>query len=128
MSCWPWPRPPAPAHTVALRYQSWRQEQTERDLDPYGVVFHIGRWYVVGHDHLRDSLRTFRIDRIASITPRDAIFTVPDGFDPVTHLTATLAQAPYRWHVEVLIDGPLDEIARRLPRAAVLSPPNPTVS
>ena len=102
-------------HTVALRYQSWRQEHSERDLDPYGVVFHVGRWYVIGHDHLRDSVRAFRIDRIASITPRDATFTLPAGFDPVTHLTAALAQTPYRWQVEVLIDGPLGDIARRLP-------------
>jgi predicted DNA-binding transcriptional regulator YafY len=112
--------------SVALRYQSWRQEHSERDLDPYGVVFHAGRWYVIGHDHLRDSLRTFRIDRIASITPRDATFTTPAGFDPVTHLIATLAQAPYRWQVEVLIDGPLGEIARRLPSsvATLTAQPN----
>lgn len=71
-------------HTVALGYRSWREERSERDLDPYGVVFHAGRWYVIGYDHLRDSLRTFRIDRIASITPRDATFTLPAGFDPVT--------------------------------------------
>ncbi|WP_277815391.1 YafY family protein [Streptomyces sp. PRh5] len=55
--------------TVGIHHQSWRQEHTERDIDPYGVVFHTGRWYVVGHDHLRDSLRTFRIDRITSVTP-----------------------------------------------------------
>lgn len=104
-------------HRVALRYQSWRQDHSERELDPYGVVFHAGRWYVVGHDHLRDSLRTFRIDRIASITPRNATFTTPAGFDPVTHVTATLARAPYRWQVEILIDGPPGEIARRLPNS-----------
>ena len=105
--------------TVAISYLSWRQDQTERDIDPYGVVFHRGRWYVVGRDHLRDSLRTFRIDRIASVTPGAQTFTAPDDFDPVTHLTSTLAQVPYRWDVEVLIHGPLDDIARRLPRTAV---------
>lgn len=83
-----------------------------------GVVFHTGRWYVVGHDHLRDGLRTFRIDRIASVTARSRRFTAPDGLDPVAHLTSTLAQGPYRWQVEVTIHGPLDEIARRLPRSA----------
>ncbi|MFE5406133.1 helix-turn-helix transcriptional regulator [Streptomyces sp. NPDC056580] len=83
------------------------------------MVFHTGRWYVVGHDHLRDSLRTFRIDRITSVTSRADNFTAPDGFDPVAHLTSTLAQGPYRWQVEVTIHGPLDEIARRLPRSAV---------
>ncbi len=105
--------------TVGITYLSWRQDRTERDIDPYGVVFHTGRWYLVGHDHLRDDLRTFRIDRIASVTPRPQTFATPDGFDPVAHLTATLAQGPYRWQVEVTIHGPLDEIARRLPRTAV---------
>ncbi|MFC8449022.1 helix-turn-helix transcriptional regulator [Kitasatospora sp. NPDC057223] len=105
--------------TVGIAYLSWRQAQTERDIDPYGVVFHTGRWYLVGHDHLRDDLRTFRIDRIASVTPRPQTFATPDGFDPVAHLTTTLAQGPYRWQVEVTIHGPLDEIARRLPRTAV---------
>ncbi|MGW1978001.1 helix-turn-helix transcriptional regulator [Streptomyces sp. NPDC001889] len=105
--------------TVGISHQSWRQEQTERDIDPYGVVFHTGRWYVVGHDHLRDSLRTFRIDRVASTTPRTRRFTAPVGFDPVAHLTSTLAQGAYRWEVEVTIHGPLDEVARRLPRSAV---------
>ncbi|KQV20977.1 MULTISPECIES: YafY family protein [unclassified Kitasatospora] len=105
--------------TVGIKYLSWRQAETERDIDPYGVVFHTGRWYLVGHDHLRDDLRTFRIDRIASVTPRPLTFATPDGFDPVAHLTATLAQGPYRWQVEVTIHGPLDEIARRLPGTAV---------
>ncbi|MGX2995362.1 helix-turn-helix transcriptional regulator [Streptomyces sp. JNUCC 64] len=107
--------------TVAISHRSWRQEHTERDVDPYGVVFHTGRWYVVGHDHLRDDLRTFRIDRVASVTPRGHGFTAPDGFDPVAHLTSTLAQGSYRWQVEVTIHGPLDEIARRLGRAVTLT-------
>lgn len=36
---------------VRLRYRSWRGEETERDLDPHGLVLHSGRWYVTGHDH-----------------------------------------------------------------------------
>ncbi|RKN42205.1 helix-turn-helix transcriptional regulator [Streptomyces hoynatensis] len=105
--------------TVALSHVSWRGEQTERELDPYGVVFHTGRWYVVGHDHLRGELRTFRIDRIASVTPGTRGFTAPDGFDPVAHLTANLARGTYRWEVEATIHGPLDAVARRLPGPAV---------
>ena len=105
--------------TVGISYLSWRQDQTERDLDPYGVVFHRGRWYAVGRDHRHDSLRTFRIDRIASVAARTQTFTAPDGFDPVTYLASALARVPYRWDVEVLIHGPLDDIARRLPRSAV---------
>ncbi len=112
--------------TVGISHRSWRQEHTERDIDPYGVVFHTGRWYVVGHDHLRDDLRTFRIDRIAAVAPRAGRFTAPDGFDPVIHLTSTLAQGSYRWQVEVTVHGPLDAIARRLPGSAVTLTPEPT--
>ena len=105
--------------TVCIRYQSWRQQRTTRDIDPYGVVFHNGRWYLVGHDHLRDTLRTFRVDRIESVTSQARDFTAPEDFDPVAHLTTALAQVPYRWQVEVTIHGPIDAIARRLPRSAV---------
>lgn len=113
-------------HTVGLRYRSWHREHTEREVDPYGVVFHSGCWYLVGHDHLRDGLRTFRIDRIVSATPGAATFTAPEGFDPVTHLTASLARTPAPWQIEVLIEGPLDEIARRLPRTIVTLTATPT--
>jgi predicted DNA-binding transcriptional regulator YafY len=106
------------SRTVSINYQSWRQQHTQRDVDPYGVVFHNGRWYLVGHDHLRDTPRTFRVDRIESATPQARDFTVPDDFDPVAHLTAALSQVPYRWQVEVTIHGPVDAIARRLPRSA----------
>jgi hypothetical protein len=44
----------------------------------------------------------------------------------VAHLTSTLAQGPYRWQVEVTVHGPLDEIARRLPRSAVTLTAQPT--
>lgn len=112
--------------TVGLRYRSWHREDTEREVDPYGVVFHSGCWYLVGHDRLRDGLRTFRIDRIASATPGAATFTVPDGFDPVAHLTASLARTPAPWQVEVLIEGPVEDIERRLPRTIATLTATPT--
>jgi predicted DNA-binding transcriptional regulator YafY len=35
-----------------------------RTLDPWGVVWWHGRWYVVGHDTARDDVRVFRLARI----------------------------------------------------------------
>ena len=32
--------------------------------EPWGVVTHRGRWYLVGHDRDRDDTRTFRLSRI----------------------------------------------------------------
>lgn len=41
-----------------------RAEAIERVVDPWLVTSHAGTWYLVGHDHVRDDERTFRIDRI----------------------------------------------------------------
>jgi proteasome accessory factor B len=40
-----------------------------RTVEPWGVVTHQGRWYLVGHDRDREQTRTFRLTRITSVTP-----------------------------------------------------------
>ncbi|MEV4386777.1 YafY family protein [Micromonospora sp. NPDC049580] len=100
---------------VSLDYRSWRGELSHRDLDPYGLVFHAGRWYVTGHDHRRGEVRTFRLDRIGAVTPGAATFTVPDGFDAVAWLTRSLAGVPYRHEVEVLRETDMVAARRRIP-------------
>ncbi len=37
-----------------------------RRVDPWGILFRRGHWYVVGFDHDRDEQRSFRVDRIDS--------------------------------------------------------------
>jgi predicted DNA-binding transcriptional regulator YafY len=100
---------------VRIDYRSWRGATSVRELDPYGVVFHRGRWYVTGHDHHRGEIRTFRLDRIASVEPTEASFAVPDGFDPVAHVTRSLATVRYTWQVEVLLETDLAQARRRIP-------------
>ncbi|TDC11857.1 YafY family transcriptional regulator [Actinomadura bangladeshensis] len=97
------------------RRRSWRGEDSERDLDPYGLVFHSGRWYVTGHDHRSGETRTFRVDRITAAEPGTATFEVPGGVDPVRDVTASLARVPYAHEVEVVLDAALEEARRRIP-------------
>jgi predicted DNA-binding transcriptional regulator YafY len=79
-------------------------------------VVHSGRWYLAAHDHTRDALRTFRVDRMRAITVTDVpALPPPDGFDAVAHTSASLARAPWPWEVEVLLDLPLDRAAQRVP-------------
>jgi predicted DNA-binding transcriptional regulator YafY len=59
---------------VHLRYLSWQGEETERDFDPYGIVFNVGYWYTAGYCHLRHELRTFRLDRIILLKPGERSF------------------------------------------------------
>jgi proteasome accessory factor B len=49
---------------VTLTYQSSGGDVSEREIDPYGLVYSGGDWQLVGHCHLRAAPRTFRVDRI----------------------------------------------------------------
>ena len=90
-------------------------EETERALDPYGVVFHNGRWFAVGYCHLRQDLRIFRLDRVLQAELSDDRFVRPDGFDSLAHVMHSLANAPAAWSVEVLLDAPLEVARERVP-------------
>lgn len=53
--------------TILFAYRSLGEGETvERKLDPYGLYFDRGAWYVVGYCHLRDQIRSFRVSRIES--------------------------------------------------------------
>jgi predicted DNA-binding transcriptional regulator YafY len=87
-----------------------------RDLDPYGLVVHRGRWYAVGHDHRSGEIRSFRVDRIAAVEPAGGPgFEPPAGFDAVEHLNRQFAAMDWQWQVEVLIEADLDTLRRRVP-------------
>ncbi|MGW0518746.1 helix-turn-helix transcriptional regulator [Crossiella sp. NPDC003009] len=100
---------------VRLAYRSYQGEDSDRELDPYGLVFHHGRWYVTGYDHHRADLRTFRLDRIREVTITEQAFTPPADFDPVGHVTQALAGVPYAWEVQVTLRTTLEEARRRVP-------------
>jgi predicted DNA-binding transcriptional regulator YafY len=101
---------------VRTAYRSYSGERTRRELSPYGLVVHAARWYLAAHDHLRDDMRTFRIDRMTSAVLLDApALPPPDGFDAVDHVSRSLARVPWGFEVEVLLDLPVDRAARRLP-------------
>jgi proteasome accessory factor B len=52
-------------------------------IEPSGVGYSL---YVMGYDHLRRDIRTFKIDRLARVTPTEEPFTVPADFDPYQYL------------------------------------------
>ncbi|MGA5302145.1 helix-turn-helix transcriptional regulator [Nucisporomicrobium flavum] len=97
---------------IALTYRSG-----PRRVDPYGLVFHSGRWYLVAHDHRHGDVRSFRLDRIAAAEPTGESFEPPPGFDAVAHVTRQWAGLPWRWEVEVLLEADITEVRRRVPAA-----------
>lgn len=61
-----------------------------RRLDPYGIVFWKGSWYTVGFCHLRQEVRSFRVDRIADLQPSDHRFDRPVSFSAKNFLLSQL--------------------------------------
>lgn len=101
---------------VHARYRSFEGEQTQRELSPLGLVVHSGRWYLAAHDHGRRAPRTFRVDRMSRVSAGERpAREPPDGFDAVAHVSRSLARVPWPWEVEVLLDLPVEQAARRLP-------------
>lgn len=96
---------PAPSeHVIALAEASHKRasvdigyrtddQLTDRRIDPYGLA-KIGPWYVVAYCHLRQDMRTFRIDRIRYVRSTAATFIKPDGFDAHRHVGAGIAMMP----------------------------------
>ncbi|MEN3540742.1 YafY family protein [Microbispora sp. ZYX-F-249] len=108
---------------VRLTYRSYRCESSERTVDPYGLVFHSGRWYLTGHDHRRGEVRTFRLDRMGQVAATEEEFPAPGEFDPVAHVMESLAGVPYRYEIEVVLATTMEEARRRIPpTVAALAP------
>jgi predicted DNA-binding transcriptional regulator YafY len=88
---------------------------SRRQVDPYGLVFHSGRWYLVAHDHRSDEIRSFRLDRIAAAAATGISFEAPPNFDAVAHVTRQWAGLPWKWEIEVLIEADVAQVRRRIP-------------
>ena len=65
-------------------------DESRRTVEPWGLAWWHGRWYLVGHDRDRDAVRVFRMSRIVgtpSASGPPGAVTRPEGVD----LTAIVA-------------------------------------
>lgn len=65
---------------MAYTVPGW-EKPLERDMNPYRLVNHAGAWYVLGHDHYKDDIRTFALSRISAAEVLDEGFAAPLDFD-----------------------------------------------
>jgi predicted DNA-binding transcriptional regulator YafY len=108
---------------IQMSYRGLSEQDTERALDPYGVVFYDGRWFAVGYCHLRTDLRIFRLDRVLRAELRQEQFERPADFDSLAYVVRSLANAPATWSVEVLLEAALEEVRECVPASmATLDP------
>ena len=67
-------------------YVQSRDELTKRKVDPLGLVYYTDHWNLIAYDHLRDSIRNYRLDSIQSMFVLSERFAPPEGFDLEEHL------------------------------------------
>lgn len=99
---------------VRMAYRSPRGEQMRREIDPYGLVFRWGHWYVSGFCHLRKDLRSFRLDRLSDVELLERCFERPAGFNAAEHLQESMRNAWPQHDVEVLLHTDIATATRRL--------------
>jgi predicted DNA-binding transcriptional regulator YafY len=101
---------------VRLRYRSGSSRETEREVEPYGVMHQEGYWYAVGHCHLRGDMRLFRLDRVLEAEILEETFARPASLDSPGALLSAVANTPGdRWSVEVLLEARVEELRGQLP-------------
>jgi predicted DNA-binding transcriptional regulator YafY len=101
--------------SVWMHYRADSGATTERQFDPYGIVYRQGRWYTVGYCHLRRDLRMFRLDRVTALRELEHQFTRPPDFDCAAYVVHSLATMPNTWQIEVVLAASLEEARRRFP-------------
>jgi predicted DNA-binding transcriptional regulator YafY len=100
---------------IRLYYKNHLDEESEREFDCYGLVFHSEQWYAVGYCHLRQDIRIFRLDRMDAIKMREECFTPPTHFDCLNYMIQSFAAIPSRWLVEILLLTHREQIHLAIP-------------
>jgi proteasome accessory factor B len=97
---------------LTLRYRKAGGDEERaaapRVVDPYGLVYRQGSWLLVGYCHTRQSVRTFRVDRLLSIKvggrPGTPDFERPAGLDVRTHAL----RSPWTFQIEPTLSVALE--------------------
>lgn len=105
---------------VYIHYQATDGSISERTIDPYGLVYTIGYWYLAGYCHLRRALRTFRLDRIRGVEPQEERFDLPPNFDVLAYVEESIARKPWVWSTRVQLFTTLAEAKALIPPAMAL--------
>jgi predicted DNA-binding transcriptional regulator YafY len=67
--------------TLLMEYQKGNESTPQsRSIDPYGLIYWKGNWYVIAYCHLRAEVRSFRVNRIVGLSRTGVVFERPADF------------------------------------------------
>ncbi|MCA9548661.1 MAG: YafY family transcriptional regulator [Myxococcales bacterium] len=104
---------------VAFGYGDRQRQQSEREVEPHGLVHSGPRWYLAAWDRTREDFRTFRVDRITGkvrVTGRFSPRPLPEG-DVARYVARSISTDAYKYRGRIVLHAPRELIAERIPQA-----------
>lgn len=85
---------------VTFGYHAMSTDRVEeREVEPYGLFFLHGHWYLAGRDRARGALRNFRLNRVAKPRVNAAKAQTPDYQVPADFRLRDHAQSRHAWEL-----------------------------
>ena len=93
---------------VTFNYTNSRGDFAPREIEPFGLFLHDGRWYSVGRDVAKDQIRTYTVARMSDIEvnaakPKSADFERPADFDVAGFSRLAFQYGPAAEQFEVVV-------------------------
>jgi predicted DNA-binding transcriptional regulator YafY len=63
---------------IQVKYKNNKEETSDRQLEPIGLIFYAFSWHLIGWCHLRGDYRDFKVDRILEIKKTSTPFCKAD--------------------------------------------------
>ena len=93
-----------------LRYHSFSSDElTEREVEPYYLLYYSDDWHLVGYCRLREDVRDFRAARIQQAE------LLPERFDRPEYIGPAPEERPAQLEVRVWLDASIVPWARETP-------------
>ncbi|MGH2873462.1 MAG: helix-turn-helix transcriptional regulator [Solirubrobacteraceae bacterium] len=99
----------ASSRRVRLGYRSAFGNEWESEIDPWAVVARHNRWYLLCHSLHANATRTYRLDRVSSVTTTTTVFTRPAVLDPVQSLEENLGEG-WAHPTRVVFEAPASDV------------------
>ena len=102
---------------IAIAYQSYHDQITQRAVEPYAIVGWWGRWYLVAFCCMRQDFRLFRLDRMQQVEYLAESFSRDEAFDCQAYAVAQLGTSTEGWQIEVAFQATLPAVRQKIPAA-----------
>ena len=97
---------------VFITYQSLRAtESVTYDIYPYGLTYHRGSLYLVGHAPQHDAIRHWKVDRIEEVKLEELRFNQPEDFNLAEHFAKSFGVFHGEGNVHIVVSF-LPSVAR----------------